>query len=89
VAFRGHDSRLRHRTTLASCASGGHAIWWAVEAASDIARDRALDAFHHPFVYAAERYEPSPKRRWGLATSRYTSPTDVISASTSGAAHTW
>ena len=34
AAFRGHDSALRHRTALASCAYGGHAIWWSVEAAS-------------------------------------------------------
>ena len=34
ASFKGHDSPLRHRTTLASCASGGHAIWWTVEAAS-------------------------------------------------------
>ena len=32
AAFRGHDSPLRHRPTLASCESGGHAIWWAVAA---------------------------------------------------------
>jgi hypothetical protein len=32
AAFRGHDSPLRHRPTLASCESGGHAIWWAVDA---------------------------------------------------------
>lgn len=35
AAFRGHDSALRHRPALASCAHGGHAIWWAVEAASE------------------------------------------------------
>jgi hypothetical protein len=34
AAWKGHESPLRHRTTLASCASGGHAIWWTVEAAS-------------------------------------------------------
>ena len=32
AAFRGHESPLRHRATLASCAYGGHAIWWSVEA---------------------------------------------------------
>jgi hypothetical protein len=32
ASFRGHDSPLRHRATLASCAFGDHAIWWAVEA---------------------------------------------------------
>ena len=35
AAFRGHDSSLRHKATLASCGSGGHAIWWIVEAASE------------------------------------------------------
>jgi hypothetical protein len=34
-AFRGHESRLRHRPALASCAAGGHEIWWTVEAASE------------------------------------------------------
>ena len=33
AAFRGHASPLRHRATLASCAFGGHAFWWTVEAA--------------------------------------------------------
>jgi hypothetical protein len=32
AAFRGHDSPLRHRPTLTSCRSGGHAIWWTVDA---------------------------------------------------------
>ena len=32
ASFRGHESPLRHRVTLASCAFGGHAIWWSVEA---------------------------------------------------------
>jgi hypothetical protein len=35
AAFRGHESPLRHRPTFASCESGGHAIWWTVEATSD------------------------------------------------------
>ena len=34
-AFRGHESPLRHRPALASCAVGGHAIWWTVEATSE------------------------------------------------------
>ena len=34
AAFSGHESPLRHRATLASCSSGGHAIWWTVEASS-------------------------------------------------------
>jgi hypothetical protein len=35
TAFKGHESPLRQQATLASCASGGHAIWWAVEAATE------------------------------------------------------
>jgi hypothetical protein len=35
AAFKGHESPLRHRATLASCAFGDHTIWWAVEAASE------------------------------------------------------
>jgi hypothetical protein len=32
ASFNGHESPLRHQATLASCRSGGHAIWWTVEA---------------------------------------------------------
>jgi hypothetical protein len=35
AAFKGHESPLRHRAALASCTSGGHAIWWTVDAASE------------------------------------------------------
>jgi hypothetical protein len=35
ASFKGHDSPLRHQATLASCRSGGHAIWWTVDAASE------------------------------------------------------
>ena len=35
ASFKGHSSPLRHRATLASCRSGGHTIWWEVEAASE------------------------------------------------------
>jgi hypothetical protein len=35
AAFSGHQSPLRHRSTLASCESGGHAIWWTVDADTD------------------------------------------------------
>ena len=31
ASFKGHDSLLRHRATLASCRTGGHAIWWTVD----------------------------------------------------------
>ena len=32
AAFKGHDSPLRRQVTLASCISGGHEIWWTVDA---------------------------------------------------------
>ena len=35
ASFKGHESPLRHQTTVASCRSGEHAIWWNVEAASE------------------------------------------------------
>jgi hypothetical protein len=35
ASFKGHDSPLRRRPTVASCRSGGHAIWWRVEAGSE------------------------------------------------------
>jgi hypothetical protein len=34
AAFKGFETPLRHRATIASCAFGGHAIWWTVEAPS-------------------------------------------------------
>jgi hypothetical protein len=35
ASFKGHPSPLRLRSTVASCRSGGHAIWWTVEAESE------------------------------------------------------
>ena len=49
ASFKGHDSPLRHRPTLASCHTGGHAIWWTVEA------DSARDALALLPFYVAER----------------------------------
>ena len=49
ASFKGHESPLRHRPTLASCRSGGHAIWWTVEADSD------ADALRLLPCYVAER----------------------------------
>ena len=49
AAFTGHESPLRRQPTLASCRSGGHAIWWTVEAASE------QDALALRPVYVAER----------------------------------
>ena len=45
ASFKGLDSPLRHRATVASCRSGGHAIWWSVEAASEEDALRLLPAY--------------------------------------------
>jgi hypothetical protein len=45
ASFKGHESPLRHRTTVASCRSGGHAIWWTVDAASEEHALRLLPAY--------------------------------------------
>ncbi len=49
ASFKGHESPLRHQVTLGSCHSGGHAIWWTVDAVSEEDALRLL-----PF-YVAER----------------------------------
>jgi hypothetical protein len=33
AAFKGYDSPLRHAPAIATCVSGGHGIWWIVDAA--------------------------------------------------------
>jgi hypothetical protein len=45
ASFKGHESPLRHQATLASCRSGGHAIWWTVDAASEEDALRLLPAY--------------------------------------------
>ena len=49
ASWKGHASSLRHKPALASCAFGGHAIWWTLEAAT---AEHALSLL--PF-YVAER----------------------------------
>jgi hypothetical protein len=49
ASFRGHASPLRHQPTLGTCRSGGHAIWWTVEAATE------QDALGQLPAYVAER----------------------------------
>lgn len=49
AAFKGHESPLRRQATLASCRSGGHEIWWTVDAAS------ARDALGLLPLYVAQR----------------------------------
>jgi len=48
-AFAGFETPLRHREALTSCCSGGHSIWWTVDAACE---EDALALL--PF-YVAER----------------------------------
>ena len=45
ASFKGSESPLRHRPAAASCASGGHAIWWTVDAESEADALRLLPAF--------------------------------------------
>ena len=45
ASFKGHESPLRHQATLASCRSGGHTIWWTVEAESEAAALGLLPAY--------------------------------------------
>jgi hypothetical protein len=49
ASFKGHQSPLRHQATLASCRTGGHAIWWTVDAANPEEALRQLPG------YVAER----------------------------------
>jgi hypothetical protein len=49
ASFKGDNSPLRRQPTLASCRSGGHAIWWTVDAASEAEAVALLPA------YVAER----------------------------------
>jgi hypothetical protein len=35
AAFKGHSSPLRQTATYGSCLTGGHTIWWTVEAPSE------------------------------------------------------
>ena len=45
ASFKGHESPLRHQATFASCRSGGHAIWWNVEAPSEEDALRLLPSY--------------------------------------------
>ena len=44
AAFKGETSPLRHRPAVASCLTGGHEMWWVVEAGS---ADEALAQLPH------------------------------------------
>lgn len=54
ASFSGVDSPLRHRPADASCRFGGHAIWWHVDAASEV---EALALLPH---YVAQRTTVTP-----------------------------
>jgi hypothetical protein len=45
ASFKGLESPLRHRDTLASCRSGGHEIWWTVDAESEQGASQLLPFF--------------------------------------------
>jgi hypothetical protein len=45
AAFRGFASELRHSAALASCLTGGHAIWWSVRADDEVEALRQLPPF--------------------------------------------
>lgn len=51
AAWNGFASPLRHRPAIASCALGGHEIWWQVEAGTE---EQALANLPR---YVAERSE--------------------------------
>ena len=45
ASFKGSGSSVRHLPAIASCAFGGHAIWWTVEAPSEQEALRQLPFF--------------------------------------------
>jgi hypothetical protein len=45
TSFKGHQSPLRHQLTLTSCRSGGHEVWWTVDAASELEALRLLPRY--------------------------------------------
>ncbi|MET0939158.1 MAG: hypothetical protein ABWY51_08050 [Gaiellaceae bacterium] len=45
TSFKGHQSPLRHQPTLTSCRSGGHEVWWTVDAASELEALRLLPRY--------------------------------------------
>jgi len=54
AAWKGFASPLRRQVTLASCAGGGHEIWWDVNA------DSADEALAQLPRYVAERSQAIP-----------------------------
>jgi hypothetical protein len=56
AAFKGHPSPLRRHETASSCLTGGHQIWWLVDA------ETADDALALLPRYVAERSTAIPIR---------------------------
>jgi hypothetical protein len=54
ASFKGDPSPLRHTATVASCLTGGHEIWWLVEA------DSTHDALAQLPHYVATRSTATP-----------------------------
>jgi hypothetical protein len=48
ASFRGHESPRRHQAALASCRSGGRAIWWTMRAEADADAPRPLPFYVAP-----------------------------------------
>ena len=49
ASFKGYHSPLRHEVTIGSCRSGGHELWWTVDAVSEVEALALLP------LYVAER----------------------------------
>jgi len=56
ASFKGDESPLRHKPTIASCLYGGHEIWWLVHADSP---EEALELLPH---YIGQRSTVTPIR---------------------------
>ena len=54
AAWRGFDSPLRGRTTVASCRQGGHELWWTVEAVNEDAALAQLPPYVGTRTHAIE-----------------------------------
>ena len=54
AAWKGFPSPLRRRDTIGSCLTGGHEIWWELDAATE------EDALGHLPRYVAERTKAIP-----------------------------
>ena len=82
--LRGFESPLRHKCALASCGSGGHSIWWTVDAASE---ENALALL--PFYVAERTTAVSGQRGADPVTGARSRNQDGGAMSTSCPNHTW